>query len=302
MKGEKGKKMNKNKNLFRIGVLVFTCVILFTGCDLLPFGKTEGEVVEPSQTPDIPTQVTPTKFIAFSTSTPTSIPLEQLGPTFTPTARLSWTPYPTRTLRPTWTPSPTLSPTTTKEVGWIIKDDFSNDEGNWLVETGSNWELGYLPGGYFLTVEEERVEITSSPGWLKLSDTRVIADVYREQGKGYWGISCRETGSASYYTIFITHEGEYGYGETRSGQVRLYPLGQSDDIITVKSEINHIMAECRGNALTLHVNDVFMFRKEVVGIGSGWVGMMAGTMDDQDKLTVVFDYIEIWGPVIDEGG
>ena len=61
------------------------------------------------------------------------------------------------------------------------------------------------------------------------------------------------------------------------------------------------MADCRGNALWLYVNDVFLFRKEVSGLGSGWVGMMAGTIDDQYKLTVIFDYIEIWGPIEDQG-
>jgi hypothetical protein len=160
--------------------------------------------------------------------------------------------------------------------------------------------MGYARGGYFLSVLENNVEITSTPGWLKLDDVRIIVDVYRENGKGYWGISCRETVAGSYYTIFITSEGEYGYGETRNRKVELFTLGKSTDILTGRRDVNHIMAQCRGNSLTLYVNDVFIFRKEVEGIGPGWAGMMAGTKYTQEKVTVIFDNIEIWGPIEEE--
>ena len=291
----------KQKPLMKISFYCLLCVLFCTACDLLPFGgdeQAEFTSVPPTITS---TEILPTTQIVFSTSTPEITITEDFSAEKSPTLRPSWTPFPTKTLRPTWTSSPTLTSTATKEVGWIVRDDFSKADDSWYVSSGSNWELGYQNGGYFLSVLEENVEITSSKSWLKVDDTRVIADVYREWGKGYWGISCRENTSESYYTIFITNEGEYGYGETRNGRVSLFILGESPDILTTKFEVNRIMAECRGNALTLVVNDVFMFKKEVSGIGSGWVGMMAGTMKGQPELTVIFDYIEIWGPVDETG-
>lgn len=151
-----------------------------------------------------------------------------------------------------------------------------------------------------MTVASKNVEITSSKSWLKLADVRVIADVYRLNGKGYWGVSCRETAAESYYTIFITSAGEYGWGETRGGKVDLNILGSSDEILTGQREVNHIMADCRSNKLTLYVNGVFIFQKTVEGIGPGYVGMMAGTQYDQENITVFFDNLEIWGPLEDE--
>ncbi len=293
--------MKNKKNISRFGTVFLFCIVFFTACDLLPLGDGETGVVETSIPQDLPTKLPPTITEVFLTSTPIPTETQELSPKLSPTTRPSWTPFPTKTLRPTWTPSPTLTSTATKEVGWIIKDDFAEADEGWYVASGSNWEMGYQPGGYYLSVFEESVEITSSKSWLKLDDTRVIADVYREWGKGYWGISCRETASSSYYTIFITNQGEYGYGETRNGEVKLNILGHSPEILTTKFEVNRIMAECRGNALTLYVNNVFMFKKEVSGIGSGWVGMLAGTMNNQPELTVVYDYIEIWGPVEDQG-
>lgn len=159
--------------------------------------------------------------------------------------------------------------------------------------------MGYARGGYFMSVSANYVEITSSQSWLKLDDTRVILDAYREHGQGYWGISCRETYAGNYYSIFISSDGEYGIGETRNKKVNLTILGKSSEIKTGLKKVNHIIAECRGNRLTLYVNDKFIFSYEVEGIGPGWVGMMVGTKHEQETVTVIFDNIEIWGPIED---
>jgi hypothetical protein len=289
--------MNLRSKLSILAVfLIF--VVSLSSCDLLPFGGgVDDSVSDADQSQEQTTETqTPTPFDSPTitlTSTETPIPSATLSPTIRPT----WTPFPTKTLRPTWTASPTLSPTATKEVGWIIKDDFSKVTDAWYMSSGGNWEMGYARGGYYMSVLENNVEITSSQSWLKIDDTRVIVDVYKENGKGYWGISCRETVASSYYTIFITSDGDYGYGETRTGRVDLKIMGNSKEILTGHREVNQIMAECRGNHLRLFVNGEFIFQVEVKGIGPGWVGMMVGTMYEQEKVTVIFDNIEIWGPI-----
>lgn len=282
--------------------VIFTLVLLaVSACSMLPFGVA-GDSGAP-EVGDPPGTVADTQVPTLEQPpTATSIPTETLipSPTLSPTTRPTKTLLPTKTLRPSWTPSPTLSPTATKEVGWIIRDDFSEDNEQWYKAKGGNWSMGYARGGYFMSVSDNNVEITSSKSWLKLDDTRVILDAYREQGHGYWGISCRETYAGNYYSIFITSEGEYGFGETRNKRVNLTILGKSTEIRTGLKKVNHIMAECRGNRLTLYVNDKFIFRHQVEGIGPGWVGMMVGTKYEQEGVTVIFDNIEIWGP-IEEG-
>ncbi len=284
-----------------LAVIFMVFVLISSGCSLFPFLGGEDSAVPEVGQPQVTISDTQIPTQAES-PTVTSIPTKTLipSPTLSPTTRPTWTPFPTKTLRPTWTPSPTLSPTATKEVGWIIRDDFSEDYDQWYKANGGNWSMGYARGGYFLSVSDNNVEITSSQSWLKLDDTRVIVDVFRELGQGYWGISCRETYAGNYYSIFITSEGEYGIGETRNSRVNLTILGKSSEIHTGIKKVNHIMAECRGNRLTLYVNDEFIFQHEVEGIGPGWVGMMAGTMYDQEKVTVIFDNIEIWGPIEDD--
>jgi hypothetical protein len=287
----------ERKLLFRLGAVFMLLMIATSACSFLP-GSGDGEA--PDAAPQPVAAVTDTQ-IPTPSSSPTVVPSPTDSPVPTevlsPTTRPTWTPLPSRTLRPTWTASPTLSPTATKDVGWIIKEDFSDTGASWIKKKGGNWATGIARGAYFMTVESPNVEITSSKSWLKLADVRVIADIYKQNGKGYWGISCRETAAESYYTIFITSAGEYGWGETRGGKVDLNILGSSDKIFTGQREVNHIMAECRGNALTLYVNDEFIFRQYVEGISTGFVGMMAGTQPENDRLTVFFDNLEIWGPL-----
>ncbi len=294
----------KNRRLSQILPRTFVLggVILMAGCALLP-GSGPDEPVAQDQVPEvIPTET--------NTAPPTQIPTQTRPPTQTmlptetlsPTPRPSWTPFPTKTLRPTWTPSPTLSPTATRDIGWIIKDDFSEKSLNWLVSEGGNWKVGFDRSAYVLEIKSRNVEITSAQSGLHLGDTRVIADVFRDGGAGYWGISCREVVYSSYYTIFITSDGEFGWGETRSGKVELHILGTSDLIKTGRGRdnTNHIIADCRGNTLALYVDGVMLFQTEIEGIGPGWVGMMAGTQYHQDNVEVFFDSIEIWGPLLDE--
>jgi len=200
---EVGFTVSKSKR-FRIKSIVGTVWIassfILTSCSMIPFGGGNARVsaTQPPEAIYTETALSTPVDTPTITSTPTDTVIP--SPTLSPTIRPTWTPFPTKTLRPTWTPSPTLSPTPTKEVGWIIKDDFSEDSPWWLKKEGGNWAVGYARGGYFMSVTDNNVEITASQAWLKIADTRVILDVYRQHGKGYWGISCRETVAGSYYT------------------------------------------------------------------------------------------------------
>jgi len=288
--------MNKKRFLPFVIILILFTVI--SSCDLIPVGGNRSiptvkpESIEISIGEDLPSEQDQSPTIAFA-PTKTLIP----SATTSPTQRLTWTPYPTKTIRPTWTPTKTSTTTSTPEIGWMIKDDFSEDSRVWSVKSGSNWEMGYKRGGYYMLVRTNNVQITSTPTIIKPADVRIIMDVYRLNGKGYWGITCRETHGGSYYTIFINDKGEYGYGETRNGKVSLHILGSSPDIFTEKLKVNKIMAECRGNNLNLFIDEAMIFQVKVDMIGPGWAGMMVGTTDDDNSIEVIFDNIEIWGPV-----
>jgi len=282
-----------NRKRWAIGVAVLFVVSL--ACNYSKNIPAEQETAHPPQATVVPTDtLVPTNTMEpTETASPTVVatPTVATKPTKSPT----WMPYPTRTLRPTWTASPTLSPTVTPEISPILKEDFSDPMTPWLKKKGETFQMGIAGGKYFMKIFKPNVEITSSRSWLKLAEVRIEADVTFNDGDGYAGFSCRES-TSSYYTLFITSDGHYGLGQTRNGRVDFMLYQKSKLIKTGKGSQNHIRGECRGNTITLFVNNQALAQKRVEGIGPGYVGMMAGTLDTSDNLTVYFDNLVIWGP------
>ena len=282
-----------------IGLIMSIMLLSVIGCgfgDFLPVPatvtplptatKTQTQSMTPSETPTV--TLTPTK--------------EGLVPaTKKPTLRPSWTPIPTNTLRPTWTASPTLSPTATSPVGILLEEDFNSTDpyAPWMKKKGGNWATGIAKKMYFMSVYDPKVEITSARTWLKLDEVRIEADIIHNNGNGYYGFHCRETPAGTYYTIFVTTDGYYGFGENRNDELTILesgPLPELDPPIDPKGE-NRVRADCRGNALTLFINDVAIDRTTVPALNIGYVGMMIGTRLEDNQITVYYDNLVIYAPV-----
>jgi len=293
------------KNAFEqkkwIGMSLFLMTILtVSACGLLPSGdRAPGEALDLPQVTETGVKTLPPSPTITPSPTETPIP----PPTLSLTPRATWTPYPTKTPIPTWTPSPTLSPTATKAWGLILTDDFSasRDAPTWFVSEGTNWTLDFIQGKYFMRAKGINNEITSAKSDLLLSDVKIVVDAYLSNGKGYWGISCREASYASYYTVFINSNGEYGYGETVNGAIEQFILGSGLKIGYGEKNKFRLTGECRGESLRLSINDNMLFSVKVAPkIGAGWAGMMVGTGFESEKVVVMFDNIAIYGPIEDE--
>ncbi|MBN1667005.1 MAG: hypothetical protein JW862_07940 [Anaerolineales bacterium] len=177
-----------------------------------------------------------------------------------------------------------------------MEEDFTQIDSYWLKDSGSNWQTGQARGAYFMIVEEPYVEITSGRTWIRQSEVRIEADVWRGSGTGYYGFSCRETPAATYYSVFVTWDGYYGFGELRNQQVNWFETHPSDKIPQTVDTPMRLRVDCRGDALSLYINDELIDRYQVVGLGPGYVSMLAGTSYDDETLTVFFDNLQIWIP------
>lgn len=287
--------VNRKRKLW-IGVAIFVLLLAISGCsvgDFLPGAEPTSTPV-PSNTASLTPRPSNT---ATSTWTPT--PQGLASATTKPTLRPSWTPIPTNTLRPTWTASPTLSPTATEPVGLLLEENFDDPYAPWMKKEGGNWATGIAKKMYFMSVYEPKVEITSARTWLKLDEVRIEADIIHNNGNGYYGFHCRESPGGNYYTIFIHTDGYYGFGENRNDKLTILesgPLPELDPPIDPKGE-NHVRADCRGNALTLYINGVAIDRTTVPGLGIGYVGMMVGTLLEDNRITVYYDNLKIYAPV-----
>lgn len=287
------------RSIRKIRVVCSAVILLFllTGCGF-------GEFLPKTATPRlIPTQTVTSSPIPSETPTETLTPTtEGLVPaTQKPTLRPSWIPLPSNTLRPTWTASPTLSPTPTSPVGVLLQEDFNSTDpyAPWMKKKGENWATGIAKHMYFMSVYEPKVEITSARTWLKLDEVRIEADIIHNNGNGYYGFHCRETPGGTYFTIFITTDGYYGFGENRDDKLTVLESGRLPELdppIDPKGE-NHVRADCRGNSLTLYINDVPIDRTTVQAWNIGYVGMMIGTRLEDNQITVYYDNLVIYSPV-----
>jgi hypothetical protein len=96
----------------------------------------------------------------------------------------------------------------------------------------------------------------------------------------------------------MTTDGKYGFGENRDDQLTVIKSGTLpilDPPIDPKGE-NHVRADCRGNALTLYINDVAIDRATIPALNIGYVGMMVGTRWDDERITVFYDNLMVWAP------
>lgn len=216
----------------------------------------------------------------------------------TQTLRPSWTPLPSKTLIPTWTPSLTLTPsitptpTATVEVYRFLFEMFEDPGQAWLKSGGENWRTNIEKGVYVMDVTMPNVEITSSRSWLRLAEVRIEADVHLEGGEGYYGFNCRE-GETSYYTAFITTDGQWGIGHTLLGKVEFLIVAPAT---FPGSRDHHIRVECRGKTISLWVDHILQVQREIETWGVGYVGMMVGTRWNTDNISVHFDNLQVWGP------
>jgi len=274
------------------------CSTLAEYAQLIPFlaSPTAINTPGPSSTPtSTKTMVTFNRWTATPeghvAATSTHIPTQTLRP--------SWTPRPQSTLRPTWTASPTLTPsitpipTATPHIFRFLYEQFEGEEDAWLQSSGENWSMDIRNGIYQMQVTMPNVEITSSRTWLKLAEVRMDAEIGFVDGDGYAGFNCRE-GTASYYTLFITSDGQYGLGHTLNFKQNFLIVAPHPAIRV--GQDNQLRAECRGNTITLWVNGSLVAREEVEALGPGFAGMLVGTRLGDEHVTVHFDDFQVWGP------
>ncbi len=235
-----------------------------------------------------PSQPTPTQ-VKIATSVPlTDTPM----PTLTPTLRPSSTPVPTLTLAPSLTPIPTNTPTPgILGLGFTtgpFRDDFSDPTSGWVTEDGGDWGFGYYEGGYRMYANIGYAEVCSSRS-RSHTDFIIEVDVQKLSGpdNAYYGVTCRKTGS-NYYSLAITAGGEYRILKTTGGVPVVLAKGASP-AIKKGDAVNHLLASCIGNVMTLSVNGVEVGSVSDIGPLFGtFVGLVVGSTTEPN-IEVKFD-------------
>jgi hypothetical protein len=190
----------------------------------------------------------------------------------------------------TQTAVPQPLPTQAASGTVIFKDDFSDPSTGWDRQAAAQGMMDYSAGAYRMLVSATQTN-TWSTAKKDLSNVRLEVDEGKLGGpdENRVGLICRYSGG-DYYFFLVTHDGFYGIGMFKGGVTSL--LGQSEmqasAIINRGTNINHLRADCVGDALTLYVNGQQVAAVKDSTLTHGDVGLLAGAFS-QPGVDVVFD-------------
>jgi hypothetical protein len=181
----------------------------------------------------------------------------------------------------------------------FFQDDFSDPASGWQrIPEGSEGVLDYEEGAYRILVNESYQMLWSSPG-LRFDDVRIEVDVgnLNEPKDDDFGVICRAKDWANFYFLVISSDGYYGIGKVKNSVQRLIGMQAmlpSEDIARGRA-INHLRADCIGDALSLYVNGVLLKTVRDPDYRTGDVGLLAGTFEEPGT-EVFFDRFTVLKP------
>ncbi len=182
------------------------------------------------------------------------------------------------------------SPASRPSGGALFEDDFSSPASGWDRTKYAEGVMDYDGGGYRMLVNALQVNFWSTPH-KDFGDVRVEVDAGKLGGpdENRIGVICRSDAEA-YYFFIISSDGFYGLGIFTKGRARL--LGGSEmqrsDKIHTGVAINHLRADCSGDALSFYVNGFQLAEVHDATLIHGDVGLLAGTFS-QPGVDIVYD-------------
>lgn len=192
---------------------------------------------------------------------------------------------------------PTAAPQSVPSGSVLFQDDFSKNTSGWDRMRTDGGVMDYDAGGYRILVNSLQTNFWTTPH-KSFNDVRIEVDHGKLAGpdENRIGLVCRFNGS-DYYFFIISSDGFYGMGIFSGGKAML--LGQSEmlssESINKGLAINHLRADCVGNTLTFYINGFQVAQAQDATLGSGDVGMLAGTFSTPG-VDIIFDNFVVLQP------
>ena len=178
----------------------------------------------------------------------------------------------------------------------LFEDEFDINTTGWDRFANEGGIMDYFEGGYRILVQRPGLNFWSTPE-KDYKDVRIEVDILKLAGpdENRMGLMCRYQGGNHYFFI-ISNDGYYGIGKFIDSEATL--LGQSEmqpDALIQPNMVNHLRADCIGNTLTFYVNFTEIASVEDGDLGSGDIGVLAGSFS-QSGVDVSFDHFVVIQP------
>lgn len=189
-----------------------------------------------------------------------------------------------------WDPSPSGSV--------LFQDDFSRAASGWDQIEGAGYRVGYQDGGYHLRLDRAGGLIWGTPRF-DLQEVRLEVDTLPVAGPGdnAFGLICRYRDPDNFYFFLISSDGFAGIGAVLDGERQMLSAATllPSEAILQGASSNHLRADCSGNRLSLTINGIGAGEVLVSGLGSGDVGVIAGSYAE-GGVEIRFDNFVVLAP------
>jgi hypothetical protein len=176
----------------------------------------------------------------------------------------------------------------------LFFDDFSNTASGWTRLQNEATISDYAQNYYRMYIKNPGTLLIANPGKSFDGDVSIEVDARKVGGSGvsYTGILCHYQDPDNYYMLMITSDGYSGIAIRKGGQDRM--ISPPQDFLKragIKSgnALNHIRADCVGEALTLYANGkqvALAYNSELTG---GDVGLMMRSGKYTDQTDIRFE-------------
>ena len=183
----------------------------------------------------------------------------------------------------------------------LFQDSFDNPRSGWGVDQRERFERGYAEGEYYIQLYGPDWFAWAHPG-KRFDDVSIEVDAYPAAGPAdsHFGVLCRHVDLGNFYYFAVSADGCYAvFKRVDSGDLEVLTGDGSgmtcSPAIRTGNQINHLVAVCQGDELTLYVNGELL---ETVTDGTftqGDVGIGAGSGPEGDVL-IQFDDFVVTGP------
>ncbi|NJC95021.1 MAG: hypothetical protein FIB03_01580 [Anaerolineae bacterium] len=163
----------------------------------------------------------------------------------------------------------------------LYQDTFAENTSGWDRVLNDGGIMDYDSGGFRILVREPKLNYWSTPE-KDFGDVRVEADVTKLNGpdENRAGLMCRYQ-NGNYYFFVISNDGYYAVGKFIGGQALLLGHAEMQSSGFIQPEgVNHLRADCVGNALAFYVNFNQVALVQDADLAKGDVGVLAGSFDE----------------------
>lgn len=165
--------------------------------------------------------------------------------------------------------------------GVLFQDDFSDSSSGWDRSSFVGGSTDYENSGYRIFVNETNYSAWANPN-RNYSDVRIEVEARKIGGDddNEFGVICRHANINNFYVATISSDGFYGFLKREDGgSLQLLNMENMlpSEAINLGNATNLIRLDCVGSTLSLYVNGKFVGETVDDSIGSGDVGLYAGT-------------------------